>query len=291
MKLLLIHGRAQEGKNPTALKSEWLDALSKGLEAASLKLPENIDIVVPFFGDALDSFVHALETPLALNAMAKGGAGDDKELEFRQQIFSEMAQGYEISDAEILANLDGKPQAHGVTDWKWVRALLKTLDQKTPLSDGTLDRFTRDVYVYLTYPAIRRGVDKIVSEKLSAGDWVVIGHSLGAVVGYNVLAAVGASSGIKVSRYVTVGAPLGLPSIRDRLDLPLSMPDCVKGWYNAFDQRDVVALYPLDARNFPIDPPIENNDSVVNFTDNRHGIAGYLSNADVARKIVEALQP
>ena len=24
MKLLLIHGRAQEGKNPTALESEWL---------------------------------------------------------------------------------------------------------------------------------------------------------------------------------------------------------------------------------------------------------------------------
>jgi hypothetical protein len=67
------------------------------------------------------------------------------------------------------------------------------------------------------------------------------------------------------------------------------MPACVRDWYNAFDPRDVVALYPLDAHNFPIRPPIENKSTVDNFTDNRHGIDGYLGDADVARKIFEAI--
>lgn len=61
-------------------------------------------------------------------------------------------------------------------------------------------------------------------------------------------------------------------------------------WYSAFDSRDVAGLYPLDAHNFAIEPPIENQVSVDTFTDNRHGISGYLSDRDVARKIDEALR-
>ena len=291
MKLLLIHGRAQEGKDPAVLQGQWLDALSKGLDKASLKWPENVEIVFPYFGDELDRMVTELDAPLAMDVIARGRSGDDKELEFRQEILSEMAKGYQISDAEIQANLEGEPLKRGISDWKWVHALLKTLDRKTHSATVRLDRFTRDVYVYLTYPAVRKAIDRIVRDQLSAGSWVVVGHSLGTVVGYNVLTALGARSGIDVSRYVTVGAPLGLRSIRDRLDLPLSMPGSVTDWYNAFDPRDVVALYPLDAHNFPIEPPIENNASVENFTDNRHGIAGYLDCAAVARKILEASRP
>ena len=62
--------------------------------------------------------------------------------------------------------------------------------------------------------------------------------------------------------------------------------------FNALDQRDVVALYPLDSVNFPLDPAvpaIENKRDVRNKTDNRHGITGYLDDAEVARRIHEAL--
>jgi hypothetical protein len=46
---------------------------------------------------------------------------------------------------------------------------------------------------------------------------------------------------------------------------------------------------PLDAKNFDVAPPIENKRDVMNFTDNRHGIAGYLADPVVAAKIVEYL--
>ena len=58
------------------------------------------------------------------------------------------------------------------------------------------------------------------------------------------------------------------------------------------DNRDVVALHPLDTSNLPIypeNPAIENKTDVRNRTDNRHGIAGYLDDAEVARRIYNAL--
>jgi hypothetical protein len=93
---------------------------------------------------------------------------------------------------------------------------------------------------------------------------------------------------------VTVGSPLAVTEIRKTLRAlaPCRCPQRVGAWFNALDERDVVALYPLDASNFPLDPvnpAIENKRDVRNKTENRHGIAGYLDDAVVARRIHEAL--
>jgi hypothetical protein len=69
----------------------------------------------------------------------------------------------------------------------------------------------------------------------------------------------------------------------------LVSPPCVGQWFNAYDDRDVVALSPLDARTFNVTPPIENKSDVLNFTDNRHGIEGYLADSVVARQVVLGL--
>jgi hypothetical protein len=53
-----------------------------------------------------------------------------------------------------------------------------------------------------------------------------------------------------------------------------------------------VALYPLDTAHFPLDPTtpaIHNKRDVRNRTRNRHGIAGYLDDKEVARWIYDAL--
>lgn len=81
---------------------------------------------------------------------------------------------------------------------------------------------------------------------------------------------------------------LAITAIRRRLQ-PIVHPKQVGAWFNAMDRRDVVALYPLDEHNFCVDPPIENTIGVDNFADNRHGIAGFLKDAEVVRRIHEAL--
>jgi hypothetical protein len=85
-----------------------------------------------------------------------------------------------------------------------------------------------------------------------------------------------------------VGCPLGIRAIRDQFR-PLRFPTPVNDWYNAFDTRDVVALFPLDKTNFPVTPEIENYSSVINRTNDRHGIAGYLDDPTVAKRLLDSL--
>jgi hypothetical protein len=286
MKLIFIHGRAQEGKDPKVLQDLWQRTLEKGFDKAGLTWPPGVRVEFPFYGDTLDDLVKKLNSPLVDDVIRRGAKQDTTEADFRGELLYEIAQGYGIKDADIQAKYSGDIQAKGPLNWEWVQAILKALDD-TPVGGPVLDLFTRDVYVYLTIGKVREKIDELVAPFLTEGPCVVVGHSLGTVVGYNVLR--NANPQVEVRRYVTVGSPLGLKAIKQRLDTPLEMPRGTRHWYNAFDERDVVALHPLDGTNFPITPAIENKSNVDNHTDNRHGIVGYLNDADVARKIHEAL--
>ena len=287
MKLILIHGRSQQGKDPAKLQQQWEEALNKGLNLTGLSLPSGLSISFPFYGDKLDELVQQVNAPLVTDVVMRGASPDSREAQFRGQLLYEMAHEFGITDAEIQKYYAGQPQEKGPLNWEWVQSILKALDEKTPLGESAIDAFTRDVYVYLSYRAVRKVVDDIVLAELGATPCVVVGHSLGSVVGYNVLCKT--SPSINVKRYITVGSPLGINTIKRKLDTPLAMPQCVKDWYNALDDRDVVALYPLDANHFPINPAIENKTNVNNFSEDRHGIEGYLSDPHVAQKIYEAL--
>jgi pimeloyl-ACP methyl ester carboxylesterase len=166
--------------------------------------------------------------------------------------------------------------------------MIRALDHIPGLNSRLIDAFTRDVYVYLTYPGVRAQIDKVVADALGNEPCVVVAHSLGTVVAYNVLRARAATP--QCPKLVTVGSPLGIRAIKQQLATPLVSPSCVGQWFNAYDDRDVVALAPLDGQTFNVTPPIENKSDVRNFTDNRHGIEGYLADPVVARQIVQGLQ-
>lgn len=286
MKLLFVHGRDQQGKDPILLQQEWERSLEIGFAKAGLKRPANLDVLFPYYGDRLDQLVRQLDAPLVEDVILRGENPPSGEAAFRAELLYEMAVESGITDAEIQANFHGQVHERGPLNWEWIQAILKALN-RTPLGDKAIDRFTRDVYVYLTNDAVREIINEIVNKPLLAGTYVVVGHSLGSVVGYNVLR--GLSPAVRVTKYVTVGSPLGVKPIQRRLQSPLSMPPTVKDWYNAMDERDVVALYPLDKRSFDISPAIRNKTTVRNHTENRHGIAGYLDDVDVAREIHAAL--
>ena len=91
-----------------------------------------------------------------------------------------------------------------------------------------------------------------------------------------------------VPLFVTLGSPLGVKAIKSAVK-PIAHPACADKWFNAMDERDVVALYPLDEDRFDVNPSIENKTDIDNPTSNRHGISGYLADAEVAAKIYSAL--
>jgi hypothetical protein len=287
MRLVLVHGRSQQGKDPVQLKEQWVAALRGGLQKQGLDLPATAEVVLPFYGDRLDEFAKQFDVPLSEDITTRGGDVAAEYLEFRADMLEAFRQRAGITDDQVDTEYGDNPKPRGPQNWEWVQAILRALDKYIPgMSDGTLDLFTRDVFLYIKRTGVRTEIDRIVASALSTEPVVVVSHSLGTVVSYNVLRSDPRT--LKVPLYVTLGSPLGIRSIRNELR-PLKFPGPASAWYNAFDERDVVALYPLDAKNFPVRPSIENNNTVLNDTENRHGISGYLKDPAVAKRIHDAL--
>jgi hypothetical protein len=287
MRLLLVHGRAQEGKSSAIIEQEWMSALQRGFEKLGVSAPPNLKIDAPFYGDKLVELVKKRDLPQAENVATRGGAADDGYADFLEEVANQVSRDGTVTHREIEDEMGPGPEPRGPENWGWVQAIIRIIDRHTPgISSFSIGELLRDVFVYVNDAPVRRAINKIVADQLTDEPTVVVAHSLGTVVGYEVLRNHAANS---VPRLITVGSPLGIRAIRDRLATPLVMPGGVGGWYNAYDDRDVVALYPLDADNFGIKPPIENYPFVKNSTDNRHGIDGYLDDVEVAAHIAKAL--
>jgi hypothetical protein len=283
-RLVLVHGRSQQGLDPVALKTEWMNTLKSGAEASGKSLPADLEVAFPYYGDKLDELSRDSDVPLI---PTRGGPAEDEFLAFQAEVAESIRQSAGVTDAQVDAEYGTNPKPRGPLNWDWVQAILRALDKHGGgMSQDALQRFTHDVFVYTTRAGVRDEVDGIVAAALTEQPTVVIGHSLGSVVAYSVL--VRDPRPLRVPLYVTVGCPLAIRAIRDQFR-PLKYPLPVKAWFNAFDTRDVVALNPLDRSNFPVNPDVVNYPSVRNQTDNRHGIVGYLNDREVAKQVLTGL--
>jgi hypothetical protein len=286
-RLLLVHGRAQQGNDPAILKENWLAALRRGANALGRQLPDQLDVSFPYYADVLDRYTRGIPTTADVQARGDDKV-DERFLEFEGAVAEEMRRGAGISDKDVDDLYGGDPQSRGPENWRWVQALVRAIDKYGfGTSGSTIETIMRDVYLYTSHSGVQNQINRNVNAVLSEEPTVVVGHSLGSVVAYNVLRT--DTRKLHVPVFVTVGCPLGIRAIRDQL-VPLSFPKPpVDIWNNARDSRDIVALYPLDSGNFPVSPAVTNHDQVKNHTDNRHGIVGYLDDPTVARWILDAL--
>ncbi|MGO4361426.1 hypothetical protein [Terrabacter sp. RAF57] len=302
--LVLIHGRSQQDKDPAALKTEWLEALNRGLPNGR-ELPTSPESVrFPYYGDTLDQMSRGVTDGTAAAVVIKGTEDDTDEQNFLADVLDEARQAVGITDQQIQEAAAGVPRRDGADSLRatgpvtvekgvrptaWMHAVLQVLDEHVPgAGAATLALVTRDVYQYLRNPGIRDVIDSGVRQALTPGvETIVVGHSLGSVVAYNILRKEAATQGWQVPLLVTVGCPLGVKAIRTAL-APVSRPP-VADWFNAADPRDVVALWPLSPPRVNVTPAVRNKIDVDNHTDNRHGISGYLDDPDVAKTIYDAL--
>lgn len=113
----------------------------------------------------------------------------------------------------------------------------------------TLTRaFMRDVNDFLFQPQKRQAMEQSLTERLAAGGgpFVVIAHSQGTMIAYNVLRQLSKQE-CDVRLFVTLGSPLGLTEVKDVLrqwtpDGVLRIPDCVTRWVNVADRLDPISL-------------------------------------------------
>lgn len=289
-KLVFIHGRAQQRKDSKALKQEWIVSFREGLSKSGLPLPiGEEDIRFPYYGDTLEQLSSGMNPSDAARVIIRGPESEEEE-EFIREVLAEVKAKAGITDEEVLAELDQAVVDRGPLNWGWVQGILKVIDRKVPFGSGaSVALATKDVYDYLKKPLVRQIINKGVRAAVKSNEpTVVVSHSLGTVVAYNILRETGDTEDWDVPLFVTLGSPLAVTRIRETLR-PTTFPSCVKSWFNAMDERDVVALYPLESPHFVVNPQIVNQRNVNNHTENRHGISGYLNDAEVAKRIHDAL--
>jgi len=154
---------------------------------------------------------------------------------------------------------------------------------------------------------IREYLKQSLREAAVRGDRVLlIGHSLGSVIAYDVLWELHHLEGIGecVHCFLTLGSPLGLKFVQHRLagrgyDHPRRYPGNIRNWINISSRGDLVALDPVlqnDFREMLSHSYIESIDDkwrgVVNsYRDekglNVHRSYGYLANPLVAQAIAD----
>ncbi len=311
-KLIFIHGRNQQGKDPGELRRHWLDSLRSGFEGVGLEMPiSEDDVLFPFFGDALYELTSDAdeESPEDADAVlgdeqaADGAASGTHEetAQFGREVLNELLDGAGVLAEAIDAELDRKvgdehetpaaptSKGGGMLTWEWVQTGLTILDRFVPGASGASVAYaTSDVAQYLKEESIRTEIDSVVADAFAQCDpddtLVVVAHSLGSVIAYHLLAHDTRVKNRNVAAFITVGSPLGVKAIR-RAVSPIGSPESVQQWLNAYDDRDVVALYPLDERNFGVTPPILNHGAVENDSNNHHKIEGYLADPTIALTI------
>lgn len=288
-RILLVHGIAQDGKNPNSLKQQWQNSLTEELSDSGFKLPTDIEFDFPYYGDLLAEFAEEIEPKSTFDAQARCTGSANKEfLRFKAEMVESIRMAAGITHAQIKNVHGGNTGVRAGQNGEWVESTIKALDKYSPsFTETALELFLRDVFLYTRYPRVKKAINKAVAEKLTEKKTVVIGHSLGSLVSFNVLRQT--TETLDISLFMTIGCPMGIRYISDRLK-PLIRPKCINSWVNAYDKQDVFAPYPLNDANFKVKPEIINFNGVKNPTDNHHGVEGYLSNPVVAQSVLHAVK-
>ncbi|HSA51923.1 MAG TPA: serine protease [Yinghuangia sp.] len=293
--LVFLHGRSQHGRAPEALRGVWASGLNSGLGRLGYAAVDAADVFFPYYGDRLAAALRTQETvgttfdavaqdPAAAAAPVSGSAR-----ELYTRLLDQAAQQAGMPSG-MSVGADEPPREEGLElPGDVVRLARRPLDWLARHSG--VDRLVvasafRDVALYLDDGRIRDDVLACVRETVpTTGGIVLVAHSLGTVIAMDLLTTLPDSLGI--TGLVTLGAPLGLDTVYDRL--LTGGPHCpqrVPWWFNAWAPSDAVAIgCPLRGRWSGVTA----ESSVDNPRDRAHDIDEYLARPEVAGALAERL--
>ena len=257
--IIFVHGIDQQQKSAEVLENLWLPALASGVRAAGFPdvadriwlkkgKPGSIEARMAFYGNLF---------------LTQGSQGDNvskflpEELEFAELLALEWLQRVAERATKRKTRETGMRELNYVMDrlgveqgtGRYVRSAAKSLAKISwfaPFGMGFAERFVHrslaQVTRYFTEQRIRAAAHKSVLDLTGPETKVLIGHSLGSVVAYEVAHFMN----WPLPLLITLGSPLGVQTIiYDRLQpQPPSFPSKVQRWLNVADRNDFVAAEP-----------------------------------------------
>ena len=277
-----IHGLKNKPK-PDILKGWWTAAIAEGISRNCGGRKVDFDFALAYWADVMHSSPVAAVEEAEPYAAAAGTGPLPKGISIGRIAAARVQEGV----GKVLELVFGTPVTEDV-----VRDALKT---RAP-----------DLHRYKNDRAARDAVQERLRERLRSAHAqgrpiMLIAHSMGSIIAYDVLAAAGRTlPGLRISHFVTVGSPLGLSPVKEILAAPLRVPECVARWTNLADPRDHVARW--DTR---LSSDFRENSTGVSISDhlvingyvspsgkpNPHKIYGYLRTPEMSELIATFAAP
>jgi hypothetical protein len=234
-RIVAVHGIGQQMLGEEALLKDWWPALQDGLRRSGDPRVPRGDVAMAFYGDVFRPEARTLAVGEPPYTAADVAPGLEEGL-----LMAWWAEAARIDAAVVAPDADNTLARTPGS----VQAALRALSRSRFFSNVVLRSMVADlkqVSAYLTDPKVREAVRGRVMGAISGDTRVVVGHSLGSVVAYEALCAL---QGHGVRALVTLGSPLGIPMVFERLQpQPGRWPGCERMvWTNIADGGDVVAL-------------------------------------------------
>jgi hypothetical protein len=302
-----IHGIANKPPSDDLLRL-WRNALTDGSEPVPLG-DLGVTSSMVYWADLLyekpETDLSAYEGVLENTAEAVDAAGEASPPIARmpeEAVFIERLREHltTLTDTEI----ESAPPVPAVPDGALERVPLPWF-----LKKRIMNTFLRDVHHYLfdisyappggtpvpIQQAIRKRFVKALTLPVVTRPHIIVSHSMGTIIAYDCLKRV--SECASVDGLITLGSPLGLDEVQDKLQPGWSRADgfpaakLVGRWINAFDRLDPVCGFDPslgdDYRRSTV-PAIEDL-AVQNEGNWRHSVSKYLRQPDVGRALRKML--
>jgi hypothetical protein len=220
-----IHGLKNKPE-PGILKGWWTAAIAEGLSRNCEVQKLDVDFALAYWADVM----HPSPVAVAEEREPYSAAGGTGPLPKGMSIGRIAAARIQEGVGKVLELVFGTPVTEDM--------VRDALEARAP----DLQRYEHD-------SAAREAVQERLRKELRSAhaegkQIMLIAHSMGSIIAYDVLAAAGrALPGLRIPHFVTVGSPLGLSPVKEILAAPLRVPDCVERWSNLADPRDHIARW------------------------------------------------
>ncbi|MFG2881467.1 hypothetical protein ACGFYV_03950 [Streptomyces sp. NPDC048297] len=281
-RVVVCHGIGHQYKHSETLLTEWYDALRVGMTDAACAVPDAEDVAAVYYGSCFRS------------REAKGGA-DDELADIPPLRIGDVRDPLELELLEAFAGGTEEPLPGGKGVGQMALRRLERSEGLGKPAGRAVIWLVKQVRRYLDPDdTVRACAQKRFERVVTPDTKVVIGHSLGSVVAYEALRA---HPEWNVHTFISLGSPLGVQAIRDRL-LPAppakgeGLPPVAR-WVNVAAKDDPVALVKQLAPVFgDLDDQL-----VVNlpwhhpgrYVFGSHSVLRYLTTGEVADAVASAL--
>ncbi|MEM8971834.1 MAG: hypothetical protein AAGD43_07230 [Pseudomonadota bacterium] len=296
--IILIHGINNHDNSREDIERNWSMALREGLAKIGVSLPGNAGFRTVYYAEVLkeraDTWGAASDAATPMSATSPASDLINRDI---ARIYLEYQRAYGITDEQVRQELppeddqDFVALADGIHK-SWIKALARVLERIVPIAaKPAASLFLGQAAAYLHRPGTKEQIDDLVLaqafDNWPGDDTIIVSHSLGTVIAYDLLRRLRHSHRCKL--LLTCGSPLGIDIVRDRLGPPLSCLPNVVEWINVSDPEDFVALRTsLNATTFGCDEVVNHAD-VDNGDADAHDIREYLKHRPVAKALARTI--